>query len=235
MAHPSILGFRMDVPMRRIASTLLPAALLALCVALPAFAGNPTPTTHYRWKDAAGVVHFGDTIPASALAGGYDIVDNDGRVVRHVARELTPAERRVAAAAATREAAAKRAAQQQNLEDAQLLSAYPTDKDLEQSQQAQLQQIQTDITTLQTNLRSQEDTLTELLAHAADLEHSSKPIPPIVNKRIAEQRESVNGERNALAQRRADLANARTKFTAQLQRYRALRTKYQGDDPSAQQ
>lgn len=221
--------------MRRTVLPMLPALLLAASVAVPARATDTTPVVHYRWKDSAGVVHFGDTIPASALAGGYDIVNNDGRVVRHVARELTPAERKAAAADAARVAAAKRAAQQQSLEDTQMLSAYPTDKDLQQSQQAQLQQIQTDIATLQTNLRSQESTLTDLLAHAADLEHANQPIPADVNQRITEQRESVNQERGALVQRRADLAKAQKQFAAQLQRYRMLRAKYMGDDPSAQQ
>jgi hypothetical protein len=209
--------------------TLLPVAMLAVAAALPARAGDNTASaTHYRWKDPAGVVHFGDTIPASALAGGYDVVDNNGRVVRHVARELTPAERQAAAAEAARAAATKRAAQQQSMEDAQMLAAYPTAKDLEQSQQAQLQQIQADIATLQTNLHSQEDSLTDLLPHAADLEHSGKPVPPYVNKRIAAQRDSVNDEREALAQRRSDLAATKAKFAAHLQRYQTLRTKYQG-------
>jgi hypothetical protein len=218
--------------MRRITTLiLLAAALLAAGAVTPVRATDNTPTVHYRWKDTAGVVHFSDTIPASALAGGYDVVNNDGRVVRHVARSLTPAERQAAAVAAAREAAARRAAQQQSLEDTQLLAAYPTDKDLEQAQQAQLQQMQTDIATLQTNLHSQEDSLADLLAHAADLEHSGKPIPADVSKRIAEQRQSVNGERNALAQRHADLASAQARFTAQLQRYHALRARYQGNDP----
>jgi len=114
------------------------------------------------------------------------------------------------------------------------LSAYPTDKDLQRSQLAQLQQIQTDIAALQTNLRSQESTLTDLLAHAADLEHSGEPIPDEVNKRISEQRESVSQERNTLARRRLDLGNAQTKFALQLQRYRALRAKYRGNDPQQQ-
>lgn len=221
--------------MRRLALILLPALLLAACALAQAAATDNTPSVHYRWTDTAGVVHFGDTIPASALAGGYDIVNNDGRVVRHVGRELTPAERQAAAATATREAAARRAAQQQSLQDTQMLSAYPTDKDLEQAQQAQLKQIETDIATLQTNLRSQEDSLTDLLSHAADLEHAKQPIPPTVSKRISAQRETVNGERGALVQRRADLVNAQTKFAAQLQRYRALRAKYQAGDPPAQQ
>ena len=221
--------------MRRTAVLLLPAVLLAASAVTPVRATDNSPVVHYRWKDTAGVVHFSDTIPASALAGGYDVVNNDGQVVRHVSRELTPAERQAAAAEAARAAAAKRAAQQQSLEDTQMLSAYPTAKDLQQSQQAQLQQIQTDIATLQTNLRSQESTLTDLLAHAADLEHSGKPIPAFVNTRISEQRESVSEERTALAKRRAELADAQTKFAAQLQRYRMLRARYQGGDSAARQ
>lgn len=221
--------------MRRLLPTLL-SAVLAVAIAAPAGAGNPpTPTTHYRWTDAAGVVHFGDTIPASALAGGYDIVDNDGRVVRHVPRELTPAERKAEAVASARAAAAQRASRQQNLADTQLLSAYPTDKALEQSQQAELNQIEADIATLATNLHSQEDSLTELLNHAADLEHAGKPVPPVVTRRISEQRGAVNSERGALAQRRKDLASAQSRFSAQLQRYRALRAKFSASDDPPQQ
>lgn len=222
--------------MRGFPFSLLVAALLAGGVCAPAFAvPPPTPTTHYRWKDASGVVHFSDTIPSSALAGGYDIVDNRGMVARHVDRELTPAERRAAAAVAARDAATRRDAQQRQLQDAQMLAAYPTDKDLQQSQQAQLQQIRTDIASLETNLRSQEDSLTELLAHAAELEHSKQPIPPYVNTRIAEQRQSVNDERAALVRRHADFARAQARFAAQLERYRALRAKFQSTDDPTQQ
>jgi hypothetical protein len=220
--------------MRRISSCLLSAAVVCgMCA--PAFAAPPTPTTHYRWKDAAGVVHFSDTIPASALAGGYDIVNAQGLVVRHVERELTPAERRAAAARAAQEAAVRRDAQQRRVADAQMLAAYPTDQDLQASQQAQLRQIQADISSLETNLRSQEDSLTELLAHAADLEHSKQPIPPYVSKRIAEQRQSVNDERAALVQKRADFVQTEVRFAAQLEHYRALRAKFSNAGDPRQQ
>lgn len=205
---------------------------LAIVVAAPAFA-SITSSEHYRWKDTAGVVHFSDTIPASALPLGYDIVDNQGRVIRHVERELTPAERHAAAAEAARQAAAKRAVQQQNLEDAQLLAAYPTDKSLQDSQQGDLKQIEVDIATLEGNLKDQETALTDMLAHAADLQHAGKPVPPFVNKNIAAQRDSVNTDRTALERRRADLARAKLKFAAQLQRYRALRAKYQAQDDAS--
>ena len=222
--------------MHRLTLIALTTALVGVGLSAPALAANnATPTTHYRWKDASGVVHFGDTIPSSALAGGYDIVNSQGMVVRHVSRELTPTERRAAAAIAARETAARREAQQRKVADAQMLAAYPTEHDLERSQQAQLHQIQTDISTLETNLRSQEDSLTELLAHAADIEQSGKPIPPYVHKRIADQRQTVNSERGTLAQRQADLVNARQQFAARLQHYRTLRAAFQAADDPPQQ
>lgn len=222
--------------MHRLALTLLTTALIGLGAIAPAFAAdNSTSITHYRWKDASGVVHFGDTIPSSALSLGYDIINDQGRVVRHVARELSPTERRASAATAARDAAAKRDAQLRKVEDSQLLAAYPTERELDQSQQAQLKQIQTDIATLETNLHSQEDSLTELLAHAADIEHSGKPVPSYVNKRIADQRQTVNSERTALARRRADFAKSKMQFAAQLEHYRALRAKLQNEDDSSQQ
>lgn len=207
---------------------LLPlVCVAALGLALPALGANTTAAaTHYRWKDASGVVHFSDTIPSSALAGGYDIVNNSGLVIRHVARELTPAERKAAAAEAARLAAAKRARQQQSMDDAQLLSAYPTEHDLAESQQAQLNQMRLDIRTLETNLQSQESNLTDLLSHAADLEHAGKPVPPDVTRRIAEQRATVNSERQAVAGRRNDFAQASARFSAQLAHYRTLRAQY---------
>lgn len=221
----------MTIRIHRLLVKTLPAAILAIAMALPALAANPSAAaTHYRWKDASGVVHFSDTIPASALAGGYDIVNNSGLVVRHIGRELTPAERKAAAADAARAASVKRVQQQQNMADAQLLTAYPTEQDLAHSQQGQLQQIRMDIQTLQTNLRSQEGTLTDLLSHAADLEHSGKPVPPGVSKTITEQRATVNEERKAIAQRQTDLADATAKFQSQLARYRALRSKYGTED-----
>ncbi len=214
-----------------------PSALLVLAAVLSmaasVAAADTTSATHYRWTDTAGVVHFGDTIPSSALAGGYDIVDDKGIVVRHIGRELTPAERKAAALAAAKVAAAKRDAQQQSIEDAQLLSAYPTDKSLADSQQGQLLQMQVQITTLESNLRNQEGSLTDLLAHAADLEHNKQPIPPFIHTRIANQRQTVNSERAALAQQRADIAQAKLRFAAQLDHYRALRARYSGSSNDA--
>ena len=205
-------------------ATLPIVIAMAALLAAPLWAHADTPVTHYRWKDTAGVVHFSDTIPASALAGGYDIVDNHGKVVRHVERELTPAERRAAATAAVHAAAEARAQKQRQMADVQMLAAYPTEKDLVAYQQAQLHQIQLDIDTLAANLKGQEDALADLLGRAANAQHGRGNVEAALDHRITEQREAVNEERAALVRRRADLAVAREQNTAQIKRYRALRT-----------
>jgi hypothetical protein len=220
--------------MRPLAPILLSSVLL-LPMAAAAANGGSTPTTHYRWRDALGVVHFADTIPASALGSGYDIVNDQGMVIRHVDREMTPAERRAAAAEAARAAAVRNAARQRELADSQLLAAYPSEADLRQSQQAQLKQFQFDIDSLQTNLRSQEQTLTDLLAHAADVEHSGETVTHGLQKRIADQRQTVNGERDELARKQNELASTRRKFAAELKHYRELRAKADEEGDGANQ
>lgn len=208
---------------------LLSASFAALlCVAAAAAAGDTTPTTHYRWHDAQGGLHYSDSIPPDAVHLGYDIVDDNGLLVRHVDREKTPAERAAEQAEAARAAAAKRAADSQALADRQLLAAFPNEAELREAHQAKLAQMQQTINTTQQNLRSQEQNLAELLAHAADLERSGKPVPAELRKRLADQRQSVADERNDVAHLQSQREATAKQLDAELQRYRMLSAQAQG-------
>lgn len=209
---------------------LLCASTVALlCLGTAAAAGDNTPAFHYRWHDAQGGLHYSDSIPPEAVPLGYDIVDGNGLLVRHVDREKTPAERAAAEAAAAKAAAAKRAADAQALADRQLLAAYPNEAELREAHQAKLAQMQQSIDTTQSNLRNQEQNLTELLAHAADLERSGKPVPPELRKRLADQRESVADERNEVARLQSERQDMAKQLDAELQRYRMLSAKSQAN------
>lgn len=205
--------------------SLPPALIFVLLCASTAWAGNATPTTHFRWHDAQGVVHYSDSIPPEAVRFGYDIVNDQGLLVRHVEREKTATERAAAAAEAARLAAAKRAAQQQALADTQLLAAYPNETELKEAHQAKLAQMQQSIHTTQSNLRSQEQSLADLLAHAAELERSGEPVPAYLRKRVIDQRQSVADERNEVARMQHEREQTAQQFDVELQRYRTLRAK----------
>lgn len=208
---------------------------IALLVCTAAGAANVTSTTHYRWRDAQGVVHFGDTIPPEAVPLGYDIVNDQGLVVRHVDRQKTPAEQAAAAAEAARQAKTKRAAQQQALADTQLLAAYPNETELREAHEAKLAQMQQSITATQANLRSQEQSLADLLARAAELEHDNQPMPPYLRKEIASQRQTVADERNEVSRMQNDRAQTARQFDAELLHYRALRAKEQSESAGSGQ
>jgi hypothetical protein len=209
---------------------LLSASIAALIWASAAAAAtHETSVFHYRWHDAQGGLHYSDSIPPDAVHLGYDIVDDNGLLVRHVDREKTPAERAAEEAAAAKAAAARRAADAQALADRQLLAAYPTEAELREAHQAKLAQMQQTINTTQQSLRSQEQNLGELLAHAADLERSGKPVPQALRKRLADQRQSVADERNEVAHLQSQRQAAARQLDEELQRYRMLSAKSQGN------
>ena len=207
---------------------LLSASIAALlCLSTVAAARDNTPVFHYRWHDAQGGLHYSDSIPPNAVYLGYDILNDNGLLVRHVDRQKTPAERAAADAEAARIAAAQRAVENQASADRQLLASYPSEAELREAQQAKLALMQQSINTTQTNLRSQEQNLAELLAHAADLERSGKPVPPELRKRLADQRQNVADERDEVEHLQSQRDAMARQQDADLQRYRALSAKAQ--------
>lgn len=213
--------------MRVLFSSLFIAGLLT--VAVSATAGRSTSVTHYRWHDGHGGLHYSDAIPPDAVRFGYDILNDQGMLVRHIDREKTPAERAAAQADADRAAATKRAAQQQAMADQQLLSAYPTEAELREAHSARLAQMQQSIGTLQNNLQSQEQSLADLLAHAADLQRSGQPVSKFMQERVATQRQSVADERNEITRLQQERVRTAQQQSAELLRYRGLRAKMQSE------
>jgi hypothetical protein len=177
----------------------------------------------YKWHDAQGLVHYSDSLTADAMKYGYDLVDDRGLVVQHVARQLNPEERAAAEKLAEAQAAKDRAAKEQANAEAQMLSAYPDELTYKISQQQQLDTIDQQIHTTQINLRSQEKALTDLLARAADMERGKESVPKFISDGIAKQRDVVTGQRNALTHQQDARAQLVQQQAKDLDRYRVLK------------
>ena len=193
--------------------------LFGVLLALPAFAQpNSADPLRFRWTDASGHLHIADSLPADASRFGYDLIDQYGTVVRHVDGTKTPEQ---LAAAKVEQEAAERARKQQR-DDQQLLLAYPTEKDLRDSQIDHRQVLESSITSTQDNMKSQLDSLASLLDQAAAYAQRGEKVPPGVQKRVDAQREVVRKQRNWIKEKKADLATFETQSRAQLQHYREL-------------
>jgi hypothetical protein len=200
----------------------------AMCLGTVAFAAGQSNTTNnnafrYKWKDAGGQSFFSDSLTSDAMKAGYDVVNTQGVVIKHVDRQLNTDERAAAKKLADQQAAAQAAADQQKRDDAQLLNAYPNEAAFATAKQAELDNVDQAARTTRLNLQGQEKALADLLNRAGELERSKQPVPPYLSSRITDQRNTVAGLRATLQRQLSAREAAQVNMDAQLKHYRELK------------
>lgn len=198
--------------------------LLSASVAISALAAG---NVRYKWRDAEGNLHYTDSLPADAGVRGYDVINAQGVMVKRVDPAKTPEEKAEAKLAAEAARAEKAAAEQQMRADRQLLAANPTEDDLKETQRQQIEMVDLQIKGLQSGLESLEQSLTDLLGRAADLERSDRPVPPRLAGQIADMRKKIEDQHGAIDRRNAERTKVVETFAAELEHYRSLRAKYE--------
>jgi hypothetical protein len=199
------------------------SVVLSLGLAGTAFAQSAA-KVHYRWVDAGGQTHFSDSLTDDAVTYGYDVINNDGQVVTHVARQMTPVERAAAQKKAAEQAAQQSAIDERKREDLNLLNTYPDEDALKQEQQQVLENLDEQMSTTRVNLHSQDGALTDLLNRAADNERAKQPVPKSLVDQIAAQRNVVASERALLQRQQANRAVVVQQQAEDLQHYRELKS-----------
>jgi hypothetical protein len=212
-----------NVTMHLLRTTL--AVVVLTIVSLQAGAASSGSSTRYRWKDAHGVVQYTDTLPAEALQLGYDVVDAQGLVLRHVDRPKSAEEKKADAAAASAQATAKQRALEATKADQQLLVAYASDKELAAAQKAKLDGIDLILQNVRVSQADQEKSLNEQLAHASTFERDNKPVPASVKQQIEILRKNIETQNVYLANKLKERAETELKGEAELAHYKELRAK----------
>lgn len=175
---------------------------------------------HYKWRDGQGNLHYDDVLPDEAFKYGYDVVNGAGIVVKHVDRARTPEERAADKAAADQAAALQRTHDEQLRKDQQMLAAYPSEQDLQSAQREQLVVIDQTVEATQASLQNQEKSLSEMLAHAADLDRSGKPVPLTLQQQIDTLRISIEKQKAYIVGKNEEKASSARRFEAELAHYR---------------
>jgi chromosome segregation ATPase len=200
-----------------IAALALTLAAGSVCLAAPSH------HKQYRWHDASGNQHYSDTLTADALQSGYDLIDDKGVVLKHIDRARTDEERTAAEATAAAETAAKREAERRAEADRRLLAAFPAEKDLVRARQAQIDSVEQSIVAASNSLNSQEQALSDNLAHAATVERSGKKVPDDLKKQIESLRKSAESLRHYIERRKTEKVEAARKLDTDVAQYREAR------------
>jgi len=207
--------------MRRITANAI-ALAVAVAAGSVCFAEG-TEHKQFRWKDAAGEVHYADTLTADALKAGYDVISDKGFVLRHIDRARTDEERKADDAAAKAAAEAKREADERAEADRRMLAAFPTEAELVNMRQGQIDGIAQAIVAATNSLNSQEQALSENLAHAAALERANKKVPDSLQKQIENLRKSAESLRRHIQRRQQEKIEATKKLETDVVHYREAR------------
>ena len=198
-------------------------AILAILLANLCAAAEPL-HNRYKWHDAEGNLHYSDALPPEAVKYGYDLVNPQGVVIKHVDRAKTAEEKVAAKAELAKTQAAKDAAESKVRNDQQMLAAYPTEEDLKRAQHQQSEMLEQNLTSARISLQSQEKSLAELLGHAAEFDTSGKPVPAELAKRIGTLRKQVDDQRGYIARKESERDQAVAHFDDELAHYRSLKT-----------
>lgn len=201
---------------------VLLVSALALVFAAQADAQSAGKKKLYRWTDAEGKVHYTDALPPEAARDARDTLNDAGMAVERTERALTPEERAAREAEAARIAEEKRVAEERAKLDAVLVASYPSEADLERAYKERFQLIEQSVESARVGIRSQEKSLTDLLAHAGDLERNGRPVPAAVVESIGKTRAQVADQRNYLVKREAERAALQKEYDDVLARYRKL-------------
>lgn len=199
---------------------LLPLTALALVLAVAAPA---TAQKLYRWTDKDGKVHYTDALPPEAARDAREELNSQGVTVSRTERARTPEEQAAYLAQQAKLAEEAKTAEEKAKMDAVLVGSYPTEADLQRSYKERFDLIEQSLESARVSIRSQEKSLADMLAHAADLERNGKKVGQPVIESITKARAQVAEQRSYLQRREAEEKELRAEFDTLLARYRELK------------
>ncbi|GAA0710662.1 hypothetical protein GCM10009105_11980 [Dokdonella soli] len=209
----------------RVSLPHLLAALLAAGSAGGTLAASELDHNRFKWHDAGGNLHYSDALPPEAAKLGYEVVSPQGIVIKRVERAKTAEELAASKAELAKAKAERDQVDEHARADARMLSGYPTEADLKRSQQQKLEMLNQQIVAAQISLRSQEQTLADLLGRAADAERANKALPDPEARQLAAMRKQVDDQRLAVERRQYERDTALSQFEGETTRYRELKAK----------
>lgn len=197
---------------------------LGIFALLAAFVVQADETKYYRWVDADGIVHYGDSIPPEYAELPKQVVNDYGVTVNNLAGKKTDEE-----IEAERRAEEMRVAQElQQRADQALLATYLSVEEIlmHRDRRVELFQAQSRVTELYlSNLNRRLDGLREEAAKYQPYSEDSEA--PMIPQELAEDlrktKETIERHQSNLKKFRADEQQIITRFAGDISRFKILK------------
>ncbi|KFN49588.1 DUF4124 domain-containing protein [Arenimonas composti] len=178
----------------------------------------------YRWVDKDGKVQFSDALPPEAVdQARSEISATSGRVTATIDRALT-AEERAALEAQEAAAAAERAAAEKALQTEQaMLGSFQTEDDLRRSFRLRQELLNQTLEAIEAAIAGQRDSLTSLLAQAAEAELAGRAVGATQVNTIRELHREIGKQQQMLIVKQAELVDLDGEVERLVTRFHELR------------
>lgn len=203
------------MPAARIAHHLLLGLLIAVA--------STSASALYKWVDENGKVHYSDKVPPSTVKGQREQIDKQGNVRKVLDREKTPEEIKAAEEARKQKEIDEKKAKEQAAYDRYLLTTYPNVDAIIKARGERLRQFDANLKQAQESQLGTEKSLKDLKVRAANVEKSGRPVPPVLQKQIAEHESRLRQTTVAIKNLTKDRKISEMKYDNDLIRYREIK------------
>jgi hypothetical protein len=213
----------------RNATPFLAMLLSGLLVAGAAHAEKKKPSSGaasrgstYSWVDENGVTHYGDSVPAEYSQREQRVLNSQGVEVRKSRAEMSASEA-AAYASAQKEEARRRQ------HDMFLISTYPSVKEIENVRDTRVDQINGQIVAAEAYIATLTTRVNGLKQRAmAYAPYNTKPgarrMPDDLAEEMVRALSELRTQNAAMAKRQAEKQSVMDQFTADINRFKELRT-----------
>jgi len=197
-------------------AALIAAVVLALSV-------TELAADTYRWKDKDGKIHYGEAVPAEYANQPYDVLNNQGIVIRHVEDTTVPVDATAQEEPKKKERDPLISAEQRQIQtDRLLVIRYSSEEDIQKALDLEISQLGYDTKVIQQSLESTDVAIRSQISQAADQQRAGQQISAEQQKEIDHlyaRRASDEKKQDAMKERQERI---RARYTAELERYRFL-------------
>jgi hypothetical protein len=204
--------------MRNTPITLVAGCCLILISAVSQAASSAKPT--YKWVDADGVTHYGDSVPPEYAQGSRSELNDQGVEIRRLPASLSPE-----AAAAADKAAADESRRRQH--DLFLLTTYTSTRDIEQLRDERIALVEGQLTIARSSIESADGKMQAITKRIANFKPYSKAanarrLPDALAEEAVRALQDHRSLSQVIATREQEKQELHKQFDTDLARYREL-------------
>ncbi len=202
---------------------LKPALVLPLALLLWAGSAWSQPgRVMYRYYNEQGTMVVGYQVPAEYVKNGYEVLNEEGVVVRVVPRALTAEERARRDAEKLQDQAAEEEAERLRQWDESLLLRYSTVEDIEAARERGLRDLRIRVSILKGNQRSLKKQVENYQAQAADQERRGQAVDITQLNAIEDLQGEIAATERAITDRLKEIEEVSASYQRDIDRFEQL-------------